>query len=137
MTNLTVIENKISVIQKYLNILKAYQQHTKQELENDNTLKGAVERYLYLAVQASIDLAEAYIAYKNFRKPTTYRESFEILLEKNCIPKELSEKLIKMTGFRNLIAHAYEIVDMSMVYDILHNQLGDIESFIENIKDRC
>ena len=69
MTNLTIIENKVSAVKKYLKTLERYQKHTKRELEGSVDIKGAVERYLYLVAQATIDLAEAVIAYKKFRKP--------------------------------------------------------------------
>ena len=65
MSNLTVIENKISSIQKYLKILERYKNYSREELENNIDIRGAVERYLYLVSQATIDLAEAVIAYKN------------------------------------------------------------------------
>ena len=81
MTNLSVIENKISSIKKYLKITERYKKHSREEIENNIDIKGAVERYLYLAAQATIDLAEAVIAYKNFRKPTTMSEAFHILEE--------------------------------------------------------
>ncbi len=61
MTNLSVAENKISSIKKYLSILKSYQGYSLEEIERDATLRGAVERYLYLACQAVIDFAEVII----------------------------------------------------------------------------
>lgn len=78
MSNLKVIENKKSAIRKYLKILQRYRKRSKKEIEGDIDIKGAVERYLYLAVQSTIDLAEAIIAYKSFRKPTTMSEAFYI-----------------------------------------------------------
>lgn len=134
MTNLNVIENKISSITQYVTFLKKYAVHSRQEIENDITLRGAVERYLYLAVQATINLAEATIAFKNLRKPTTYSESFEILKEADLIDAALAEKLMRMAGFRNVIAHDYEKIDFSVVYDALKNKMGDIEAFVTVIK---
>ena len=133
MTNLTVIENKISAVRKYLKILGRYKKYTQKEIENNLDLKGAVERYLYLAVQATIDLAEAVIAYKKLRKPSTLSESFYILKEENIISDKLSEKLVKMTGFRNVIAHDYDRLDYSIVFDVLKNKLKDVEDFLKKI----
>ena len=133
MTNLTVIENKISAVRNYLKILGRYKKYTQKEIENNLDLKGAVERYLYLAVQATIDLAEAVIAYKKLRKPSTLSESFYILKEENIISDKLSEKLVKMTGFRNVIAHDYDRLDYSIVFDVLKNKLKDVEDFLKKI----
>ena len=76
MTSRDVIENKISSTRKFLGLLDRYQGYSKAKIQEDIDLKGAIERYLYLAAQSAIDLAEALIAFKNLRKPATMAESF-------------------------------------------------------------
>jgi len=85
MSNVKVIENKKSSIRKYLKILQRYNNYSRKEIEDNIDVRGAIERYLYLAIQSTIDLAEAIIAYKNFRKPATMTESFYILNEERLI----------------------------------------------------
>ncbi|OGC48021.1 MAG: hypothetical protein A3A94_00120 [Candidatus Portnoybacteria bacterium RIFCSPLOWO2_01_FULL_43_11] len=133
MTKLAVIENKISAVKKYLKILDGYKKHSRKEIENDLNIRGAVERYLYLAAQATIDLAESLIAYKNFRKPTTMSEAFYILNEEKIIPAELTAKMVGLVGFRNIVAHDYEKIDYDIVYDILQNRLEDIKKFLTKL----
>ena len=130
MTNQSVIENKISAIRKYLNILERYKKYSRQEIEQDVDIRGAVERYLYLATQATIDLAEAVIAYRRYRKLTTMTDAFYILNEEGVIPNELTEKMVGMVGFRNVVAHDYDRINYDITYDILQNGLKDIEEFI-------
>lgn len=134
MTNIAVIENKISSIKKYLKILKGFKKYSLNRIKNNLTVKGAVERYLYLAVQATIDLAEAVIAFRNLRKPSVYSEAFDILKEEKIIADKLAEKLIAMTGFRNVIAHDYEKIDLAITYDVLQKGLKDIEQFVKAIR---
>lgn len=57
MASLNVIENKISSTRKYLSILERYEKYSKEEIENNIDIRGAVERYIYLVVQSTIDLA--------------------------------------------------------------------------------
>ncbi len=136
MSSLSVIEVKISHIQKYLKLLSRYKGFSQKEIEENPDLKGAVERYLYLAVQATLDLAEAIIAFKEFRRPGAYTDVFYILEEENFITKSLSEKLVNMTKFRNVLAHDYEKVDFGIVYDALKNRLMDIEELIRSAKNK-
>jgi uncharacterized protein YutE (UPF0331/DUF86 family) len=131
MTNLSIAENKISSIEKYLSILKSYQGHSLEEIERDTTLRGAVERYLYLVCQAVIDLAEVIISISRFRKPTTMSESFVILAGEKVITDELKNNMVKLVGFRNVLAHEYEELNYEILYDVLKNKLRDIEEFIE------
>lgn len=136
MSSLEVIENKKSAIIKYLAILQRYKKYSRQEIENDVDLRGALERYLYLAIQATIDLAEALVAYEGLRKPTTMSEAFYILSEAGTISMELARKLAKMVGFRNVIAHDYQNLDYDIVLDVLHNRCKDIEVFLGEVSQR-
>ncbi len=133
MTNLTVIENRISAVKKYLKILERYKKYSAKKIEEDLDIRGAVERYLYLAIQATIDLAEAVISYKNLRKPSSMSETFHILNEEDIIFPDLKTKMSKMVGFRNIIAHDYEEINYEIVFEILQKGLSDIEEFTKII----
>lgn len=133
MTNLTVIENRISAVKKYLKILERYKKYSAKEIEEDLDIRGAVERYLYLAIQAAIDLAEAVISYKNLRKPSSMSETFHILNEEDIISPDLKTKMSKMVGFRNIITHDYEEINYEIVFEILQKGLSDIEEFTKII----
>ena len=135
MSSIEVIENKISSIRKYLDILDRYKKYSVKEIKENVDVRGALERYLYLAVQATIDLAETVIAYKNLRKPTTLAESFDILYEEKIVKSRSSiDQLISMVGFRNIIAHDYGEINYDIVHDILQVRLQDIQEFVEIIR---
>jgi len=133
MTSLNIIENKISSAKKYLKLLERYKKYTAEEIRNNPDINAAVERYLQLAAQATIDLAESVISAKGLRKPGNMGESFYVLNEEGIIDNDLTQELVKMVGFRNVIVHDYEEVDDEIVYDVLHNKLKDIEKFLEII----
>lgn len=135
MTNISVLENKISAVRKYLQVLKRYQEMNFSEIANDVDKRGAVERYLYLVSQATIDLADAMVSYKKLRKPLTMGETFHILQAENLIDDELADKMIKMTGFRNVIAHDYDKVNYEIVENVLRNGLKDVEKFAKKIEE--
>jgi uncharacterized protein YutE (UPF0331/DUF86 family) len=97
-------------------------------------LKGALERYLYLLCQSAIDLGEALIVFKGFYRPGSYSEVFQILKEKEIISPELSQKLVKMTGFRNLIIHDYQKFDFGIAYKVLMDGIDDIKDFESTVK---
>lgn len=136
MTNIEVLKNKLSEIQKYLNIVKNYQDKTKDNLIKDQTLRGAIERYLYLLCQTTIDFAEALISHLNLRRPSTYGEIFEILNEQKIISQEITLKMKKMTGFRNILTHAYGEINLDIVLEVLKKDIGDFLLFIGEAKEK-
>lgn len=133
MTAIDVIENRISSVKKNLRYVERYKNYSQSELKNHIDLRGAFERYLYLVCQSTIDLAEAMIAYKKFRKPASMHDSFEILCEEDIISLELMENLIAMVRFRNVITHGYDKLDFVEMYKILQEDLKDVREFLEII----
>jgi len=80
---------------------KRYQSISLEELRTDRDKRNMVLHALLISIQSAIDIANHIIAEKGLRKPSTYRESFEILYEEGLIPKGLSENLSDLAGFRN------------------------------------
>lgn len=134
MSTIQIIENKIAYIKKCLISIREYQDSNLEEFEKNKMLRGVVERELYVIAQAVIDLAEAIVAYKNLRKPTTMRESFDILGEANILPKDFLVDFSKIVGFRNALAHDYQDLKIETTYDVLKNKLKQVEEFLSYIQ---
>lgn len=136
MTKEAVVEKMISVVENYMAILRDIKKIPEPDLKNDVLKSGGLKHYLYVVAQSTIDLAEAIIAHKKLRRPSTLSETFVILNESNLIDRTLTDKLVKMAGFRNLLAHDYENVDFHKIYSFLQNDLGDIEEFLKEIQTK-
>ncbi len=134
MTDLSTVENKISIVKKNLKTLERYKSISRKDIEGDVDLRGALERYLYLAVQSTIDLAGAFISYRELRKPSTFGENFRILEEEGLLDKNLTDELVRMTGFRNILVHDYEDLDYDIVLEVLNEKTEQIEQFVEIIE---
>jgi len=130
MTSISIIENKISQIKKYRKIVKRLAKFSKNEIQKNDLVKGSVERYLYLICQACIDLASIIVSYKKERKPLDQKDSFMILVEEKIISNNMAEFMIKLVGFRNVLAHEYAKVNYDIVVDILNNGIKDIDKFV-------
>lgn len=132
--NGVIVKTLALQIKNYISKVKKYRKYEMKEITEDDTLVAAVERYLYLVTESTINLAETIVAYNKYRKATTLRENFEILLENQIINGELKEKMVGLVGFRNIIAHQYQEIDYNIVYDVLKNKLVDIEEFVSVIE---
>ena len=70
---------------------------------------------------------------RNLRRKASYpSDTLDETLWK-LIPDDLLKNLVKMVGFRNILAHDYERLDYDIVYDILHERIVDIERFIDEV----
>ncbi|RPI70370.1 MAG: DUF86 domain-containing protein [Geobacteraceae bacterium] len=80
-----------------------------------------------LAIEVLLDMENHVIADDGLGIVDWYSDVSRIFLEKGLIFSELSQKWIRMIGFRNTLVHGYMDVDRTIVYEVLQNGLGDIE----------
>lgn len=124
-----VVLTRISKLNEYIKFLYRIKEYSKGEYLNDPMIYGSTERFLHLAIECVIDIANHIIADMRYRKPDSNKEIFEILFENKIINSNLKISLCNMAGFRNILVHDYVKLDREIVYDIIKNNLKDIEDF--------
>jgi uncharacterized protein YutE (UPF0331/DUF86 family) len=129
------ISSKLEQLGEYVRILKTYQNRTLTDLNEDFTLRGAVERYLGLALQCSLDIGEMIISMEKLRKPETYRDVIEILGENGILSKNFAQRFAFAAGFRNVLIHMYSDIDVEEVHQFLQENLGDFDEFARSIAE--
>jgi uncharacterized protein YutE (UPF0331/DUF86 family) len=67
-------------------------------------------------------------------EPRTNRELFDLLHRDGWLEAALTASLRNMAGFRNVLVHGYDDVDLSVVQDVLGNHLVDFEAFVDAIR---
>lgn len=113
---------------------KRYKASPVEKLKTDRDTRNMVLHAMLVAIQSSIDVANHLIAEKNLRKPSTYREAFEILAEENVISVELADELADLAGFRNMLVHIYWRLDMDVIHEILQRDHRHLEAFSSQVK---
>ena len=115
--------------------LKRINEEYAGNLENikDYTKQDSIVLNLQRACELSIDIANYIIAKNNYETPKTSRDAFEILYDNKIIDENISERLKKMIGFRNIAVHDYKKLDVEIIKNIIVNNLVDFENFIKQI----
>lgn len=90
---------------------------------------------LIVATEAAIDLCNHIVACQGGRPPQDYADCFAILVELNVIDSHLVDRLKRMARFRNLIVHLYWRVDNRRVYQIIQDDLSDLDAFRQQVLD--
>ena len=55
--------------------------------------------------------------------PKESKESFRILAKEKIIPEKLAANLEKMVGFRNVLVHEYQKLDINLMVEVIENHL--------------
>ncbi|KCZ73109.1 hypothetical protein ANME2D_00168 [Candidatus Methanoperedens nitroreducens] len=111
-----------------------YQKISIEELRADRDKRNMVLHAMLVSIQASIDIATYIIAQRGLEKPSTYRETFEILGRQGLISKELADELSDLAGFRNVLVHIYWGLNLDEVYGVLQNDLRVLKEYITYVK---
>jgi uncharacterized protein YutE (UPF0331/DUF86 family) len=115
----------------YLEKLSAFLDVDKDEFVREPALHDLAERYLHLAVEACLDLANHWIAVRSLPTPDANRDTFTILERAGELSSELADRLRGWAGFRNILVHEYLEIDHSIAYHAIRNELGDLDTFAQ------
>jgi uncharacterized protein YutE (UPF0331/DUF86 family) len=99
----------------------------------DRTAREITVLNLFVAVQDCVSLATHWLADKGLDVPDTYADVFRSLGERGAVSPEVAARLAAASGFRNLIAHRYGVLDWSRVHSIATGQLDDLLEFCDQL----
>lgn len=134
MTDPALVAKKLALIESCVSDLHRLAQ--PEALATDVREQRFVEHTLQVAIQAALDVASHIVSDRRLGEPRTNRELFDLLQRDAWIEEPLASTLRNMAGFRNVLVHGYEDVDLAVVRDVLANHLGDLETFVEAVRRR-
>ncbi len=134
MTDADLVRKRLAFIETCLRELAEIADPDR--VEYDVRERRFVEHTLQIAIQATLDVASHIVASDRLGEPTTNQSLFQILERAGWVTSELASELRGMAGFRNVLVHGYVAVDPAIVRDVLERRLGDIEAFVQSIRER-
>lgn len=106
------------------------------ELKPSTDVSDAVTLHLWQATQIVIDLAMAACLSLKLGTPSSYADAFRRLQQAGVVDAGLADRLVRAAGFRNIVAHAYETLDMARVYIAAKEGPADLLAFLARLRDR-
>jgi uncharacterized protein YutE (UPF0331/DUF86 family) len=85
------------------------------------------------AVQNCIDIAAHIISEESIGVPGSTTEMLYILEKNGYLSNDLTQKMVKAVGFRNLIVHEYGKIELEQVYEIAQNDINDLNEYLKAI----
>jgi uncharacterized protein YutE (UPF0331/DUF86 family) len=100
------------------------------EFAASNDASDAVILHLWQATQIAIDLAVSACVAHGAGTPQSYADAFRRLQGANLIDDALADRLVRAAGFRNVVAHAYENLDLARVHRAALSGPADLLAFV-------
>lgn len=134
MTDTDLLKKKLASIESCLSELTRLAR--PDAIESDVRERRFVEHTLQIAIQAALDVASHIVSDRRLGEPRTNRELFDLLRQDGWIGDDLTGVLRNMAGFRNVLVHGYDDVDLAVVHDVLERHLGDLTAFVDAVRRR-
>ena len=123
--------NKIESMERCINRVKEI--YSINQNLNDYNIQDALILNLQRACQTAIDIAMHIIARETLGLPQNSKEAFTILETNKIINFGTSKNMKAMVGFRNIIVHEYEKLNIDILQSIVENNLNDFIDFSKDI----
>ena len=132
-----VLELKLDSFHRCVKRIEEKNLEVGDRLSSDFDLQDIVSFNLERAVQQCVDIAAHILADYDQPRGQAAASLFEDLALMGHISKELSQKLAKAAGFRNLLVHRYASIDWNRVAAVIPYELIIFRQFSEAITARC
>jgi uncharacterized protein YutE (UPF0331/DUF86 family) len=133
---MTIGARKIATIERCIARAREEFKEAGSAFKQDYTRQDAAVLNVTRACEAAIDLANILIRKGRLGVPGDAKESFALLERGKVISAELSVRLQKMIGFRNVAVHQYQDLDLDIVATVIRSNLDDLLLFAENVRSQ-
>ncbi|SDY62324.1 DUF86 domain-containing protein [Nitrosomonas sp. Nm33] len=124
-----ILGKKVSIERCIKQINQYYRMETGLPFVKDQLRLDAVAMNLQRAAELTIDIANHLVKICKLGLPRDSRESFTLLAQAGVIDEEMVRKLQGMVGFRNILVHEYQELDMQILIDVIEHRTQDLLEF--------
>ena len=127
-----LVAKKLALIETCVHQLRTLAR--PEALRTDVREQRFVEHTLQIAIQSALDVASHIVSDERLGEPETNRDLFDLLVRAKKLPEGLASSLRDMAGFRNILVHGYQEVDLGIVEDVLQHHLDDLLAFVAAVR---
>lgn len=129
-----VLAERVMAVERHLRRVAERLPARPEDLLPSTDASDAVILHLWQATQIVIDLAMTTCLALKLGTPTSYAHAFRKLEVASVIEGPIADRLVRAAGFRNVVAHAYESLDMHRVHAAAAQGPKDLRAFLLQLK---
>jgi uncharacterized protein YutE (UPF0331/DUF86 family) len=128
-----IVVNKIQSIQRCVRRAREEYQADPEGFADNYTRQDAALLNVLRACETTIDLANHVIRNRRLGIPISSADTFRLLASAGVIDSHLAETMQKMVGFRNVVIHQYDRVNIRIVEAVIVSELDELLAFADRI----
>jgi uncharacterized protein YutE (UPF0331/DUF86 family) len=125
-----VVLNKKESVERCIAQIRAYYAEPSETAFADDRLRqDAIAINLQRGIEQCLDLANHAVRVLRLGIPKKSSDVFGMLADQGTIDRPLEKRLVSMVGFRNVLVHEYQKLEISIMIDVIENRLDDMIAF--------
>jgi uncharacterized protein YutE (UPF0331/DUF86 family) len=133
MVDKDLILAKASSVKRHIDRVKAKSVADMAIFLQDLDRQESVAFNMHLAIQNCMDIAAHIISEEGLGVPGSAGDMFFLLQENGFISADLADKMVKAVGFRNILVHEYQKIDLQRLYETAEKNVDDLMAFLASI----
>jgi uncharacterized protein YutE (UPF0331/DUF86 family) len=130
-----MIEQKLESLRRSIHRIQSRCPDHLEALQTSVDAQDIVTLNLTRAVQLAVDIGSHVLSRLEQPVPATMGDTFSQLAAQGLISPELSDRLKRAVGFRNIAVHNYEAIDWGIVFVIVQDRLSDFTEYARAVVD--
>lgn len=123
--NEIILNKKVSIERCISQIRAYYAMASGTPFESDYLRQDAIAMNLQRIAELTIDIANYLIKSKKLGLPQDTADAFVLLHRANLISADMTKNMKGMVGFRNVVVHEYQKMNLSIMIDVIENHLRE------------
>lgn len=121
-----VILNKAAVIERCVARAKQEYERDARGFQQDFTRQDAAVLNILRVCEAALDLGQHLVRREKLGLPQSARDVFSLIAVGGWIDAELAERLKRMVGYRNIVVHDYQALQLPITIAVIEKHLDDL-----------
>jgi uncharacterized protein YutE (UPF0331/DUF86 family) len=130
-----VLAERTMAVERHLRRVADRLPASAADMQPATDVSDAVILHLWQATQIVIDMAMGACLWLKLGTPASYADAFRLLQKAGVVEATLADRLVRAAGFRNIVAHGYETLDMARVHDAAQVGPVDLLAFLARLRD--
>ena len=127
--NQVILNKKVSIERCIAQARKYYAMKGEIPFKEDYLKQDAVALNVQRACELCIDIANHLIKTRKLGLPQDSKDSFSLLQRAGLIDEVMAAALRAMVGFRNILVHQYQRLDLDIMVEVVEHRLDDLLAF--------
>jgi uncharacterized protein YutE (UPF0331/DUF86 family) len=124
---------KAGSVKRHVDRIKAKSVADMATFLRDLDRQESIAFNMHLAIQNCMDIAAHIIGEEGLGVPGSAGEMFFLLQENGFLSADLADRMVKAVGFRNLLVHEYEKIDLQRLHQAAEKNVDDLMEYLASV----